>query len=169
MAVLGSPIVDPGRPDFQPGFVAPVAVWIAPAFQVRYIIDKFIPAVLAEFVGNPVFALLVTAFTGASVRHGQAAFLARDRTARPAKEVLDRPLFAPLEEGVLRLPGAIASIANGNDVGHGVSGAFNRALKLKKHSTARNALSIGKARLSAAKDAGSALPSLTGHDSLYPF
>lgn len=119
-------MVDPGRPDFQPGLVAPVAVGVPPALETFDVIDKFFPAIFTEFVGYAMIALclLPAAAPGAPAGDGQAAFLALDGTARPAKKVLDGTLFAFVEQGVLFLPGAIPSIAYGNDIGHEINSAL---------------------------------------------
>lgn len=137
-------MVDPGRPDFQPGFIAPVTVRIASAFQPFDVINKLLRTGVAELVGYSATIRLNAAPVRTRRVNRQTAFFAIDRTAGALKKTFDRALLAAIQLGVFLQPGAIEFIAYGNNFGHGIPNGFNRRLNLEKYSIARNALSIWK-------------------------
>ena len=136
-------MVDPCRPGFQPGLVAPVAIRISAALQAFNVIDKLFFTVVTKLVRNPIIVRLAVSLTAACAHERGAAFFTCGCTTGAFNEIFDRPLFASAEDRLFFQLGAVTLVAYGNDIGHGNPGGINHALKLEIYSTAPNDMSIG--------------------------
>jgi len=125
-------MVDPCRPSFQPGFVAPVAIRIAATFQAFNVIDELFLTVVTKLVGDPVIVRLATSLAATGAGERQAAFFTRCRATGPFNEIFNRSLLASAEDRLFVQLGAVTLVAYGNDIGHGNPGGINHAFKIEK-------------------------------------
>ena len=120
MPVKGGTVVDPGRPDFHPGIVAPIEAIVAAPLQPIDVVDELLGAILAEPIGNARVAVF-SGFATAACRYRGAAALTDRRTAGALIHLLNRQALALVAGGRLPDPSLCQFVAYGYNICHGKS------------------------------------------------